>query len=115
MKTDIPPKTTIDSPIEGVDSPKKITDSAIEYQDSPKNTSDSPIDSPIEYADSPNVEELILALLQSNPKLSTQKIAIQLDIHKRTVLNHIDALKKQGRLQRIGPSRGGYWKFPETK
>ena len=101
----------IDSPIDLQDSPKSTIDSPIECQDSPKNMSDSPIDSSIEDADSPNVEELILALLQSNPTLSTQKIAMQLDIHKRTVLNYIDALKTQGRLQRIGPSRGGIGNF----
>jgi ATP-dependent DNA helicase RecG len=36
-----------------------------------------------------------------------------LGISKRAILKQIEKLKKQGRLRRIGPARGGHWEIIE--
>jgi predicted HTH transcriptional regulator len=66
----------------------------------------SPISSPIS---SPKTEEKILQLLRENPQCSTQQLGDVLGISKRAVLKQIEKLKQQGRLARIGPSKGGHW------
>lgn len=58
---------------------------------------------------SPKTEDRILGILQKDPLLSTEKIAKILGISKRAVLKQIAKLKTQGRLNRIGASKGGRW------
>lgn len=52
----------------------------------------------------------ILKLLENNSQLSTTQLAKQIGVARRTIARDIDALKAQGRLKRIGPDKGGYWK-----
>jgi ATP-dependent DNA helicase RecG len=54
--------------------------------------------------------EKVLNLLQANGQLSAKSLAGQLGISSRAVEKQIDLLKKSGRLARIGPAKGGYWK-----
>jgi ATP-dependent DNA helicase RecG len=57
--------------------------------------------------------EKILELLQAQPKLSAKEVALHLAITPRAVEKQIDRLKREGRLFRIGPARGGRWKVGE--
>lgn len=49
------------------------------------------------------------------PKISTEKIGDILGISKRAVLKQTKKLQEQGRLRRIGYSRGGYWEVTGKK
>lgn len=53
--------------------------------------------------------EKILEYLRSKPKLSARDLAELLEISPRAVEKQIASLKKAGRLQRIGPAKGGFW------
>lgn len=58
---------------------------------------------------SPKTEDKILALIRRDLSMTTQQLGDALGISKRAVLKQIDKLKKEGRLQRIGPTKGGRW------
>ena len=51
----------------------------------------------------------ILELIKSNPRILAKEIAAKKSISWRAVMKHIAHLKKDGRLRRIGPRKGGYW------
>lgn len=53
--------------------------------------------------------EKILACLRLTPNLSARDIALQLDISPRAVEKQLAALKKAGRLRRVGAAKGGHW------
>lgn len=51
----------------------------------------------------------ILELIKSNPRILAKEIAAKKSISWRAVMKHIAHLKKDGRLRRIGPRKGGHW------
>lgn len=51
----------------------------------------------------------VLALLAQNAHLTASEIAQRLGLTPRTIEKQFAKLKQQGRLQRIGPNKGGYW------
>ncbi len=53
--------------------------------------------------------EIILALLNNNPKFSARKIAEELEKSSRAIEKQIAVLVKKGYLRREGPSKGGHW------
>ncbi len=53
--------------------------------------------------------EKILNLIKSDPHVSARSIAEQLGLTSRAVEKQIAQLKALGRLQRIGPAKGGHW------
>ncbi len=57
--------------------------------------------------------EKILQHLKIEPGLSAQALAYKLGIRSGAVEKQINQLKKQGRLERIGPAKGGYWSVIE--
>ena len=59
-----------------------------------------------------NVAEQIVAFLSGNPRASRREIAEVLrNITEDGVKYHLNKLKAAGRLQRIGPARGGHWRI----
>lgn len=51
-------------------------------------------------------------LLKQNPKISRKELAEMLEnISADGVKYHLDKLKEQGIIERIGGSKGGYWKI----
>lgn len=52
----------------------------------------------------------ILAFLLQNPKSSRQELASLLGITADGVKWNLDKLKKEGKIRRVGPDKGGYWK-----
>ncbi|HBY98802.1 MAG TPA: transcriptional regulator [Chloroflexi bacterium] len=57
-----------------------------------------------------NIALKILAILRQNPSASRREIAMILeDITEDGVKYHLDKLKSEGRIRRIGPARGGHW------
>ena len=52
----------------------------------------------------------IVALLKKNVKMTQNEIAKTLGISRQAVQKHLANLKLAGRLQRVGPDKGGCWK-----
>lgn len=53
--------------------------------------------------------EKIISLMREEPKLSAKEIATRLELTPRAIEKQIAALKKSGKIQRIGPAKGGHW------
>lgn len=53
--------------------------------------------------------------MRTNPSISTEEIGNRIGITKRAVLKQVEKLKLKGKLGRIGPAKGGYWKIIEEK
>ena len=51
----------------------------------------------------------ILGLVRKNNTITTTEMAECLGISRRAIAKQIDKLKKEGKLKRIGPDKGGYW------
>jgi ATP-dependent DNA helicase RecG len=54
--------------------------------------------------------EKILEILRQNPRLSAKAISEELNMTSRAVEKQMGLLKKAGRLRRMGPAKGGFWK-----
>lgn len=57
--------------------------------------------------------EAILLLLRGQPELSSAQIALLLGKSESAVKRATRKLRQSGRLTRIGPAKGGYWKVIE--
>jgi Fic family protein len=55
----------------------------------------------------------ILTLLRKQPELSFQQLAARLSKSESAIKRAVRALREAGRLQRIGPDKGGHWKVIE--
>ena len=64
---------------------------------------------PISREKNKNSREKILELLRENPKLTTAGLAQALNISAKGVEKQLANLKREGRLRRIGPDKGGRW------
>jgi len=60
-------------------------------------------------------QQKILKLVAQNKTVSMSKMAKNIGISKRKVLDNINKLKNYGLLKRIGPAKGGYWKVKSEK
>ena len=58
-----------------------------------------------------STEDKTILLIKECPDISTQEIAGQIGISKRTVLRNIKTLKEKGILVRCGSNTKGYWKL----
>ncbi|MBO4335118.1 MAG: HTH domain-containing protein, partial [Desulfovibrio sp.] len=58
---------------------------------------------------SEEMSEKILTILQSDPQRTASQLATALGVTRRTIERAIAALRKKGRLLRIGPTKGGRW------
>lgn len=56
-------------------------------------------------------EARLLRLLKDNPTLKTDELAVELGISLRTIKNIIAALRKDGKLERIGGKKYGHWEI----
>ena len=53
--------------------------------------------------------EAILNLIRGNPSITRKELATHLHLTMKGIDWNLNKLKKEGRLKRIGPDRGGYW------
>jgi len=58
--------------------------------------------------------EKILSLVRIESTLSAREIALRLGITPRAVEKQIARLRKDGRLKRVGPAKGGHWHVSES-
>ena len=55
------------------------------------------------------MSEKILWLIKDNPEISAKEMAYIVNRSSRTIERAIAKLKKEGRIKRIGPDKGGHW------
>ncbi|HCU01580.1 TPA: hypothetical protein DIC62_02150, partial [Candidatus Nomurabacteria bacterium] len=55
--------------------------------------------------------EKILKFIQLNKNITISELAEELMISSTAVENNLAKLKKEGRIKRVGPDKGGYWKI----
>jgi ATP-dependent DNA helicase RecG len=58
--------------------------------------------------------EKSLSLVRIESTLSAREIALRLGITPRAVEKQIARLRKDGRLKRVGPAKGGHWHVLES-
>jgi ATP-dependent DNA helicase RecG len=56
----------------------------------------------------------ILELIAADPKITTEEMAERIGITRKGIEWQIGELKRTGRLQRIGPAKGGRWEVLES-
>lgn len=56
----------------------------------------------------------VLELIKDNPKITRKELAIRLDINQSAIQRHIQRLKTEGFIERVGGDRGGYWTVKEN-
>ena len=59
------------------------------------------------------VSEKIFSLIKHNPLITISELSQQTDVTTRTVERNIKKLQLAGRLNRIGPDKGGHWEVIE--
>lgn len=52
----------------------------------------------------------ILQLIRKKERITTNELAIQLNISQRKIEENLKKLKDAGKLVRVGSSKSGYWK-----
>jgi ATP-dependent DNA helicase RecG len=72
----------------------------------------APINAPVNAPVS-NLQGRLLRLVQSNPNASYDKLAELTQKNRTTIMRNMAKLKAAGRVQRIGPAKGGHWKVSE--
>jgi len=55
--------------------------------------------------------EAILTLIRENPSITRGELATHLNLTTNGIDWNLSKLKKEGRLKRIGPDKGGYWEI----
>ena len=53
--------------------------------------------------------EKIIAYMKENKNITISELSKNLKISSRAVENQIARLKKQGKIKRVGPDKGGHW------
>jgi len=52
-----------------------------------------------------------LELIKENPKITRSELSDKLGINPSAIQRHIQKLKTEGIIERIGGDKGGYWKI----
>ena len=55
----------------------------------------------------------IIELMQNDPAITIADLALRIGITERAIKKQIEKMKAQGRIQRIGPDKGGRWQVAE--
>ena len=59
--------------------------------------------------------EKILRQIKSNPKITLRELQSNTGLSRQGIEWNISKLKHEGRIERIGPDRGGYWKVIDNQ
>lgn len=55
--------------------------------------------------------EAILKLISENPKITTMQMASHIGINRSAISKHIKRMQEEGKIIRIGSTKGGYWEL----
>ena len=69
--------------------------------------------SPVLQSQESSRETKILMLMGNNPSIRLDEIAEQLNVSLRTIKNAVSALIKEGKVERLGGKKMGYWKIKQ--
>ncbi len=58
-----------------------------------------------------SVKRRILDLIVQHPEITVKQMAEALSLNERTIYRHINEMKKQGNLARIGADKNGHWQI----
>ena len=53
----------------------------------------------------------VLELIKENPKITRSELSDKLGINPSAIQRHLQKLKTEGLIERIGGDKGGYWKI----
>ncbi len=56
-------------------------------------------------------QQKIVALIESNPQITTQEMADSIGIDRSNVYRNIKKLQEQGIIRLVGPDKGGHWEI----
>ena len=68
-------------------------------------------DLPLMTAEKKKTDDKIIELLKVNPRHSSKTLAVALGLTQKGIEKQLVKLKTQGRIERIGPPKGGSWKI----
>ena len=57
-----------------------------------------------------DIRKEILEILKNNGRISRKDLIIILNITEGSARHHLNKLQEEGKIERIGPDKGGYWK-----
>ncbi|MCG8570542.1 MAG: HTH domain-containing protein [Spirochaetes bacterium] len=58
---------------------------------------------------SEKTSEKIIALMSENKNITISEMSEKIGVSQRSIERNIEKLQKEGRIERIGPAKGGYW------
>lgn len=53
--------------------------------------------------------QIIIEKMVKNNKITSPELAEELNVNQKTIKRDINKLKKQRKIRRVGPDKGGYW------
>ena len=71
------------------------------------------VEGPTAVIGSEKSSEKIFQLVKDSPELSAREVADRLGLSPRAVEKQIAKLRKEGRIRRVGPAKGGHWQVLE--
>lgn len=57
------------------------------------------------------LENKIYEIIKSNPRITRNKLAIQISKNERTIQRALNSLKEKDMIERVGNNMSGYWKI----
>lgn len=94
-------KTPVETPVE---TPVKVM-----RAETPEKTPEkTPVETPVQTP--PETPDAILRLLRAEPNVSARELAARIGRSDRTIERAIVKLRESGRLERVGPDKGGRWR-----
>ncbi|HUM89349.1 MAG TPA: ATP-binding protein [Prolixibacteraceae bacterium] len=75
-------------------------------EESKEKTSEEAVEKTVEKT----VEKIIIDLINANPKTTTKNMISATGLTRRGVEYQLNKLKETGKIERIGPDKGGFWK-----
>jgi predicted HTH transcriptional regulator len=71
---------------------------------------------PITQKTTQKTTQKILELIRNNPKITRKELAKKIgNITEDGIKYNIEKLKKEGKIKRVGPAKGGHWEVKKEK
>jgi ATP-dependent DNA helicase RecG len=58
-----------------------------------------------------DIQKKILLSIEAEPNITQEKLASQLNVHKRTIIRHMNVLESYQLIKRVGDNRTGHWEI----
>lgn len=92
-----------DDPLQGI----QVREEGVPFRPSPREWAKQQEPQPLKKRQKRARE--ILRMARENPKVTIAELASVLAVTDRTIERNLKQLQQEGRLQRIGPAKGGHW------